>query len=66
MCEGLSSGSVLLVSGSHFTRSEATALLEGHGTAVITAPVSHPSSVKLVKRNLQLVVTQIPNWYYYR
>lgn len=52
--------------GTHFTGSEVTTLFEGHGTSVITAPITHPSSVGLVERNVQLVSSQLRKWVFQR
>lgn len=48
--------------GSHFTGDEITALFINHGTVQITALINHPSSVGLVERNVQLVISQIRLW----
>lgn len=48
--------------GSHFTGSETVSLFESHGTYLATAPISHPSSVGLVERNVQLILSQIRKW----
>lgn len=48
--------------GSHFVGSETISLFESHGTRVTQAPISHPSSVGLVERNVQLVLAQIRRW----
>ena len=48
--------------GSHFTGSEITALFESHGTTQYFAPISHPSSVGLIERNVQLTSSQIRKW----
>lgn len=48
--------------GSHFAGSETISLFETHGTRVTFAPISHPSSVGLVERNVQLVMAQIRRW----
>ncbi len=48
--------------GSHFTGAEITAFFELHGTTQIRAPISHPSSVGLVERNVQLVISQVRKW----
>ena len=48
--------------GSHFTRAEITVFFESHGTTQIQAPISHPSLVGLVERNVQLVVSQVRKW----
>lgn len=48
--------------GSHFTGVEITAFFELHGTTQIRAPISHPSSVGLVERNVQLVISQVRKW----
>lgn len=50
--------------GSHFVGAETISLFESHGTKVTTAPISHPSSVGLVERNVQLVLAQIRKWVY--
>lgn len=54
--------SVFCDNGSHFRGSETVALFESHGTKVYFAPISHPSSVGLVERNVQLVTEQIRKW----
>ena len=43
--------------GSHFTGAEITAFF-----TQIRAPISHPSSVGLVERNVQLVISQVRKW----
>ena len=48
--------------GTHFIGSETVALFESHGTRVIQAPISHPSSVGLIERNVQLVIAQVRRW----
>ena len=48
--------------GRHFTGAEVTALFESHGTRVIRAPITHPASVGLVERNVQLVMSQLRKW----
>ena len=48
--------------GSHFTEAEITTFFESHGTTQIRAPISHPSSVGLVERNVQLVISQVRKW----
>lgn len=48
--------------GSHFTGAEITTFYESHGTTQIRAPISHPSSVGLVERNVQLVISQVRKW----
>ncbi len=45
--------------GSHFTRAEIIAFFESHGTTQIRAPISHLSSVGLIERNVQLVISQV-------
>ena len=45
--------------GSHFTGAKITTFFESHGTTQIRAPISHPSSVGLAERNVQLVISQI-------
>lgn len=50
--------------GSHFIDSETISLFESHGTHVTQAPISHPSSVGLVERNVQIVLAQIRRWVY--
>ena len=48
--------------GSHFIGSETVSLFESHGTHISNAPISHPSSVGLVERNVQLVLAQVRQW----
>lgn len=48
--------------GSHFTGSEITTLFQSHGTFQIITPISHPSSVGLVERNVQLFTSQLRKW----
>ncbi len=48
--------------GSHFTGVEITAFFESHGTTQIRASIIHPSSVGLVKRNVQLVISLVKKW----
>lgn len=48
--------------GSHFTGAEITTFFESHGTTQIRAPIIHPSSVGLVERNMQLVISQVRKW----
>ena len=50
--------------GRHFVGSEVVSLFESHGTHVTQAPISHPSSVGLVERNVQLVLAQLRKWVY--
>lgn len=47
---------------SYFAGSETISLFESHGTEVSLAPISHPSSVGLVERNVQLVIAQVRQW----
>ena len=47
---------------SHFTGAEITTFFESHGTTQIRAPISHPSSVDLVKRNVLLIINQVRKW----
>lgn len=55
-------GWLYMDNGSHFIGSETMSLFQSHGTHVTTAPISHPSSVGLVERNVQLVMAQIRRW----
>lgn len=48
--------------GSHFTGVEITAFFELHGTTQIRTPISYPSSIGLVERNVQLVISQVRKW----
>ncbi len=48
--------------GSHFTRVEITVFFESHSITQIRAPISHLFLVGLVKRNVQLVVSQVRKW----
>ena len=48
--------------GSHFTGAEITAFFKDNGTTQIRAPISHPSSVGLVERNVELVISQVRKW----
>ena len=50
--------------GKHFVGSEIISLFESHGTYVTQAPISHPSTVGLSERNVQLVLAQIRKWVY--
>ena len=45
--------------GSHFTGQEIRSIFDTHGVTHFTAPVTHPSSVGLVERNVQLMMSQI-------
>jgi hypothetical protein len=45
--------------GSHFTGAEINRILESHGVEHYTAPVTHPSSVGLVERNVQLTISEL-------
>lgn len=52
-------GHLYIDNGSHFIGSKTMALFQSHGTHVTTAPISHPLSVGLIERNVQLVLAQI-------
>ncbi|SLM37532.1 Ribonuclease H-like domain [Lasallia pustulata] len=45
--------------GSHFTGQEINTIFQSHGVTHYTAPVTHPSSVGLIERNVQLVLSQL-------
>jgi hypothetical protein len=45
--------------GSHFTGEEIKELFEMQGVTHYTAPITHPSSVGLVERNVQLMMSQL-------
>ena len=45
--------------GLHFMEQAIRSLFEMHGVAHFTAPVTHPSSVGLVERNVQLMMSQL-------
>ena len=45
--------------GSHFTGKDIKAIFKAHGVTHMTAPVTHPSSVRLIERNVQLVLSQL-------
>ena len=59
-------GDLYTDNGSHFIGSETVSLFESHGTHVSQAPISHPSSVGLIERNVQIVLAQIRRWVYER
>ena len=48
--------------GSHCIGAEITSFFKSHGTTQIRALISHPSSVSLVERNMQLVISQVRKW----
>ena len=48
--------------GSHFTAIEVQELFESHGSDVFYAPISHPQSVGLIERSVQLVASQLRKW----
>jgi hypothetical protein len=45
--------------GSHFVGKDITNLFRLHGVTHFTAPVTHPSSVGLIERNVQMMMSQI-------
>lgn len=47
---------------SYFTGLETRALLQSHGTQLITAPITHPASVGLVERTVQMIGGQLRKW----
>jgi len=48
--------------GSHFTAHETVTMFESHGSDVVFAPISHPQSVGLAERMVQLVASQLRKW----
>ncbi|TAQ83554.1 hypothetical protein B7494_g8120 [Chlorociboria aeruginascens] len=48
--------------GSYFVSHKVTTLFESHGTDVCTAPISHPQSVGLAERMVQMVGSQLRKW----
>lgn len=48
--------------GSHFDNHEVRTLFETHGSIFICAPISHPQSVGMIERMVQLVASQIRKW----
>ena len=48
----------------HFVGLETMSLFESHGTHITQASISHPLSVGLAERNVQLVLAQIRKWVY--
>ena len=54
--------SIYTDNGTHFTGSEVEALFENRGVRHYKAPITHPSSVGLAERTVQLVVSQLRKW----
>lgn len=52
--------------GGHFVGRETKTFFESHGTTVYTAPISHPASVGLSERCVQLVISGLRKWVFER
>ena len=44
---------------SHFTEKDIKVIFKAHRVTHMTAPVTHPSSVRLIEQNVQLVLSQL-------